>query len=87
PFVALPYASKVQGFLEDVGIDMPPLRRVTTGLLIAHIDRSWDSRGELCPRIKDALPRLQAKARQNNELAVRLLANRHTAVGQGIENS
>ncbi len=87
PFVALPYASKVQGFLEDVGIEMPPLKRVTTGLLIAHIDRSWDSRAELCPRIKEALPRLQAKARQNNELAVRLLTNRRTAVGQGIEDS
>jgi polysaccharide pyruvyl transferase WcaK-like protein len=35
PFVALPYSSKVAGFLEDLEIAMPPLKHVNAGQLIA----------------------------------------------------
>lgn len=73
PFVALPYAPKVGGFLEDLGIDMPPLREVNAGRLIAHIDRSWDIRRRLRSRIAAALPGLQERARATHEIAVRLL--------------
>src|SRR6266403_1967500 len=38
PFVALPYSSKVAGFLEDLEIAMPPLKQVNAGQLIAYID-------------------------------------------------
>ncbi|MFI5327634.1 MAG: polysaccharide pyruvyl transferase family protein, partial [Candidatus Rokuibacteriota bacterium] len=47
PFVALPYSSKVAGFLEDLEIAMPPLKQVNAGQLIAYIDRWWDLRRNL----------------------------------------
>jgi polysaccharide pyruvyl transferase CsaB len=73
PFVALPYATKVTGLLEELGLEAPAMEQVTPGRLIAHIDRAWDLRDELRARIAKALPALQARARLNNELAVRLL--------------
>jgi polysaccharide pyruvyl transferase CsaB len=76
PAVALPYASKVTGFLEDLGIEMPPLQLVNAGRLIAYIDHSWDTREALCEQIKYALPALQQRARRTNELAVALLRAR-----------
>ncbi len=79
PAVALPYASKVTGFLEDLGIDMPPLQLVNAGRLIAYIDESWDTREALCEQIKRALPALQQRARRTNEVAVQLLRARLSA--------
>jgi polysaccharide pyruvyl transferase WcaK-like protein len=73
PIVALPYASKVAGFIEAMEMDMPPLKKVSAGQLIAHIDRAWDLREELRARMTRLLPALKAKARQTNELAVELL--------------
>ncbi len=74
PFVALPYAPKVAGFLEDLQIETPPLAQVNAGRLIAYIDHAWDHRRQLQSRIKRAVPQLQARARQSNEIAVRLLS-------------
>jgi hypothetical protein len=76
PFVALPYSSKVLGFLEDMETAMPPLKEVKAGQLIAHIDRQWDLRRDLKARIERALPALQARARRTHEIAVRLLTER-----------
>lgn len=73
PFVALPYASKVTGFIEDLDMVMPPLTKVDAGRLIAHIDRSWDFRGELRERIDGALDGLQARARETHQALVTLL--------------
>lgn len=73
PFVALPYASKVSGFLKELQLEMPPGDEISVGQLIAGIDRAWDMRRELREHIARALPGLQALARENNELAVRLL--------------
>jgi polysaccharide pyruvyl transferase CsaB len=39
PFVALPYADKVMGFLESMDMPMPPATQVNAGQLSAHIDR------------------------------------------------
>ena len=64
PFVALPYASKVTGFIEDLEMDMPPLKDVDAGRLIAHIDRSWDTRDAVRERIRTRLPGLQDRARE-----------------------
>jgi hypothetical protein len=72
----LPYASKVTGFLDALEMPMPPLQQVNAGRLIAHIDRSWDLRKDLQARIDRALPALQARARQTNKTAVRLLLDR-----------
>lgn len=73
PFVALPYAAKVSGILESMGIDMPLLHVVTAGKLAAYIDRCWDNRGEVKRHICGKLPELQEAARRNNEIAVSLL--------------
>jgi polysaccharide pyruvyl transferase WcaK-like protein len=74
PFVALPYAPKVAGFLDDLKIEMPPLMQVNAGRLIAYIDHAWDRRRLLQRRIARALPALRARALENNEIAVRLLS-------------
>jgi polysaccharide pyruvyl transferase CsaB len=76
PFVALPYASKVTGFLDAMEMPMPPLHQVNAGRLIAHIDRSWDLQKDLQSRIDRALPALQERARANNKIAVQLLLDR-----------
>jgi polysaccharide pyruvyl transferase CsaB len=76
PFVALPYSSKVAGFLEDLEIAMPPLKQVNAGQLIAYIDRWWDLRRNLQARLEKAVPEIQARARHTNEVALRLLRER-----------
>lgn len=73
PFVALPYASKVSGFLEALDMSIPPVQVVNAGRIITHIDKSWDNREEIQVRISNALPEMQAQARRTNELAVDLL--------------
>lgn len=73
PLVALPYAGKVAGFLEDLQMPMPRLQQVNAGQLIAYIDRSWDFRRDLQTRIAQALPGIQECARENNRIAVQLL--------------
>lgn len=74
PFVALPYADKVSGFLEALRIDAPPLQLVNSGRLIAHIDQSWDWRRSLRTRIRRLLPVLQRQAQENGRIAAQLLA-------------
>ena len=74
PFVGLPYASKVAGFLEELKLQSPVLEHVSAGQLIAHIDRAWDGREELRTRIHEALPEMQRRARVNGEMAVKLLS-------------
>jgi polysaccharide pyruvyl transferase CsaB len=73
PFVALPYAAKVTGILEALELPAPPMNQVNAGQLIAHIDRSWDSRGELRDRIVRVLPTIQERARENTAIALQLL--------------
>jgi polysaccharide pyruvyl transferase CsaB len=73
PFAALPYAPKVAGFLEDLGLEMPPLKQVSAGQLIAYIDQGWDRRRQLQARIGRALPALRERALASNEIATRLL--------------
>jgi polysaccharide pyruvyl transferase CsaB len=80
PFVALPYATKVGGILDDLQIAMPPLRLVSAGRLISYIDRYWDNREEIKARIKQRLPEIKDRAMENNRIVVNLL----TRQGAGI---
>jgi len=73
PFVALPYASKVHGLLEQLHIEMPPLALVNEGRLIAYIDRLWDRQRALKAAMRQALPDLTAQARSTHDIAVRFL--------------
>ncbi len=84
PFVALPYASKVFGFLEDLGINMPPLQFVNSGRLIAYIDRSWDMYSSLQMQIKRALPPLKKRAQETNAIAIQLLAQGARSKRRGL---
>ncbi|MEX0761030.1 MAG: polysaccharide pyruvyl transferase family protein [Dehalococcoidia bacterium] len=77
PFVALPYAGKVAGFLEALEMAGPPVQRVDAGRLIAHVDRTWDARSDLQTRIDRTIPMLQERARETNGIAVQLLERRH----------
>jgi polysaccharide pyruvyl transferase CsaB len=76
PFMALPYATKVTGFLEELRLRTPTLYNVSAGQLIANIDRTWDERDAVRDRLSASLPDLQRRARINNELAVGLLLGR-----------
>jgi polysaccharide pyruvyl transferase CsaB len=73
PFVALPYGSKVEGFLEDVEMPMPRVQQINAGQLIAHLDRCLDTRQQLVKRIDQHLPDLVERARSTNQFAVDLL--------------
>ena len=81
PFVALPYASKVEGFLSDMEMVTPPLQLVNAGRLLAHIDCNWDERDALKERIKLRLPALQVRAAESNRIAVELLLSRREPLG------
>ncbi len=78
PFTALPYASKVTGFLQDLDIETPPLGSFNIGQLIARIDRSWDTRKKISETISQRLPDLQARARETNRLITELLRQQRT---------
>jgi polysaccharide pyruvyl transferase CsaB len=73
PFTALPYASKVSGLIEDLDMEVPPLGSVGIGQLLARIDRSWDSRGEIRESINARFPQLQERARHTNRLILQVL--------------
>jgi len=73
PFVALPYASKVEAFIAELDLPSPPLDEVTTGKLIAHIDRSWDTQDALRETIARCLPPLQERARETNRIVLEVL--------------
>jgi hypothetical protein len=56
---------------------------VTTGGLIAHIDRAWDKQGEIRQRIIERLPAVQERARQTNRIVVRVLSQIRAIAGVG----
>jgi polysaccharide pyruvyl transferase CsaB len=73
PFVALPYAGKVAGFLEDLKLPAPPLNLVNPGRLCAHLDGSWDERRALRATITKSLPALQERSRKTVHIALEVL--------------
>ena len=73
PFVALPYAGKVSGLLEDLGMPAPPLNLVNAGRLIAHLDHSWDHSRSLRAQLEKAVPPLQKRAQETHRILVELL--------------
>jgi polysaccharide pyruvyl transferase WcaK-like protein len=79
PFVALPYGGKVDGLLEDLEMPMLRVQRINAGQLIAHLDRSLDTRRDLKERLAARLPELIERARVTNRFAVQLLRTRRTA--------
>jgi polysaccharide pyruvyl transferase CsaB len=76
PFVALPYAGKVSGFLEDLKVPTPPLQLVNAGRLIAHLDQSWDGRRGMKALLSRTVPALQARAQETHKRLLHLLKGR-----------
>jgi polysaccharide pyruvyl transferase CsaB len=79
PFVALPYAGKVSGFLEALGVPTPPLNLVNAGRLCAYLDDSWDRRRSLRTRIVESLPALQERAKETHKLLIETLTGQKSA--------
>ena len=79
PFVALPYAGKVSGFLEALGLPAPPLTLVNAGRLIASLDESWDRRRSMRTQIAQALPALQERARETHRILLEVLTGQRLA--------
>ena len=73
PFVALPYAGKVAGFLEDLKLPAPPLNLVNPGRLCAHLDESWDARRSLKAQLAKTVPALQERSRETIKIALEVL--------------
>src|SRR5690606_29397842 len=77
PFAGLPYASKVTGLLEDLGMETPPLGSIGVGHLIAKIDRSWDTRNAIRTNLAQRVPALRERAQQTNMLVLAALARKY----------
>jgi polysaccharide pyruvyl transferase CsaB len=73
PFVALPYAGKVGGFLDDLKLPAPPMQLVNPGRLIAHIDDSWDNRRAMRATLQKTVPPLQERARETMNILLRVI--------------
>jgi polysaccharide pyruvyl transferase WcaK-like protein len=81
PFIPLPYADKVSGFLGDVGLPAQTLEEVHAGPLLASIDRCWDERRQVCETLDAHVPGLQARARETAPTALSALSGQIGVVG------
>lgn len=72
PFVALPYASKVNGLIEQLGMREPPGEGLTIGRLLAYIDQMWDRQDDLRRQMAEGVPPLQERARDTADRAAAL---------------
>ncbi|HKQ60502.1 MAG TPA: polysaccharide pyruvyl transferase family protein [Candidatus Polarisedimenticolaceae bacterium] len=63
PFVPLPYASKVKGFLEELEMPASSITELHIGKLCAELDRSWDTRRALVKKLEEKIPPLAERAR------------------------
>ncbi len=73
PLVALPYAGKVSGFLEELQVPTPPYKLVNAGRLIAYIDQSWDQSRAMKAKLAKTVPALQKRAQETHRILVELL--------------
>jgi polysaccharide pyruvyl transferase WcaK-like protein len=76
PLLALPYASKVTGLLEALGLPGPSRLQRHAGPLLAALDGLWDDRDELRDVLRERVPVLQERARQTTSTALGLLRER-----------
>jgi polysaccharide pyruvyl transferase CsaB len=79
PVVALPYATKVAAFVDELRLVSAPLQSTSAGKLLAGIDRAWDERDQQRARVPAALRQLQARARLSFQLAGDLLGRSRQA--------
>lgn len=75
PFMPLPYATKVSGFLSDLEMPMPPITALNIGKLCAFLDRSWDLRNRIKQQLEEKVPPLQERAKKTNQMLRELLSS------------
>ena len=73
PFVALPYAGKVSGFLEELQIPAPPLALVNAGRLVAYIDQSWDQMRATKAKLAKNVAPLQKRSQETHRILLELV--------------
>lgn len=73
PFTALPYASKVNGLLETLEMETPPIQKINAGRLIAYIDRAWDQRKKLKEKIEAKIPEFKQRSQKTHKYLLHLL--------------
>ncbi len=73
PFVPLPYAAKVSGFISDLGLGIESISDLNVGKLCAYLDRAWDSRPAIKKKLAENVPPLQQKARRTNQILCEFL--------------
>ncbi|MBI4528153.1 MAG: polysaccharide pyruvyl transferase family protein [Deltaproteobacteria bacterium] len=73
PFIPLPYAAKVSGFLSDLEMPMPPITALNVGKLCAFLDRSWDLRNEIKKQLELKVPPLQERAKRTSQILCEVL--------------
>ncbi|HVS31903.1 MAG TPA: polysaccharide pyruvyl transferase family protein [Thermoanaerobaculia bacterium] len=76
PFIALPYASKVGAFLEEMEMPTPRSASASPGSLIACIDDRWDNRRKVAAHIQKKFAPLRERARETNRLLLELIESR-----------
>lgn len=77
PFVPLPYASKVSGFLRDLEMPMPNITQLNVGKLCAFLDRSWDTRKQIAKKLEEKIPLLQERAKRTNQILCDFIRSLH----------
>ena len=80
PFVALPYAGKVSGFLEELQIPAPPLQLVNAGRLVAYIDQSWDQMRATKAKLAKNVAPLQKRAQDTHRILLELVQREKIAL-------
>src|SRR5678815_1326707 len=80
PFVALPYAGKVTGLLEDLKVPTPPYKLVNPGRLIAHLDDAWDRRRQMKLNLAKAVAPLQKRAQETHHILLELLSKEKLSI-------
>ena len=73
PLLALPYASKVTGLLEALGLPAPSKLQEHAGPLLSAIDRLWDMRDTMRAELRQRVPGLREQACRASSIAVGLL--------------
>ena len=72
---ALPYASKVDALLDQLGLSAPgPIQREHTGVLLAAIDRLWDTRAEQTANLARRIPEMKRRACETAPLVLELVS-------------
>jgi polysaccharide pyruvyl transferase WcaK-like protein len=80
PFVALPYAGKVTGLLEDLKVPTPPYKLVNPGRLIAHLDDAWDRRRQMKLNLAKAVAPLQKRAQETHRILLELVTKEKLSI-------